>query len=131
MLETKCQENARAIAQQIKSSGTSGGGISYSTDEQDTGLKWTDDKTVYQKTIVVSEGLVAEATKVLADITGCSIIDVSAIANLATGGISIPYYNDSNQYIQIWWSATELKFLFKGYTVSSVSVTIRYTKALS
>lgn len=51
MLEIKCQENARAIAQQIKASGGSGGGgIDYSTTEQDTGLKWTDERSIYQNT---------------------------------------------------------------------------------
>jgi hypothetical protein len=29
----------------------SGGGVDYSTTEQDTGLKWIDGKTIYQKTI--------------------------------------------------------------------------------
>ena len=32
-------------------SNTSSGGVDYSTTEQDTGLKWTDGRTVYQKTI--------------------------------------------------------------------------------
>lgn len=31
--------------------GGSGGGIDYSTEEQDTGLKWIDKKPIYQKTV--------------------------------------------------------------------------------
>lgn len=32
--------------------GSSGGGVNYSTTEQDTGLKWIDGRTIYQKTFV-------------------------------------------------------------------------------
>jgi len=32
----------------------SGGGIDYSTEEQDTGLKWIDGRTIYQKTITTA-----------------------------------------------------------------------------
>lgn len=32
----------------------SGGGINYTTEEQDTGLKWIDGRTIYQKTITKS-----------------------------------------------------------------------------
>lgn len=31
-----------------------GGGIDYSTEEQDTGLKWIDGRTIYQKTITTA-----------------------------------------------------------------------------
>lgn len=83
MLEPKCQENSRAIAQQIKSSGastasavsydnTSSGltaddvqeaidelasrGIKYSTTEKVIG-KWVDDSNVYQCTFILEEGV--------------------------------------------------------------------------
>lgn len=32
--------------------GSTSGGVNYSTEEQDTGLKWTDGRTIYQKTYV-------------------------------------------------------------------------------
>lgn len=83
MLETKCQENSRAIAQQIKASGsstasaitydnTSSGltaddvqeaidelasrGVKYSTTEKVIG-KWTDGSDVYQRTFILEEGV--------------------------------------------------------------------------
>lgn len=83
MLETKCQENSRAIAQQIKASGsstasaitydnTSSGltaddvqeaidelasrGVAYSTTEKVVG-KWTDGSDVYQRTFILEEGV--------------------------------------------------------------------------
>lgn len=33
------------------------GGVNYSTTEQDTGLKWIDGKTIYQKTVVKSDSI--------------------------------------------------------------------------
>lgn len=37
--------------------GSSGGGIDYSTTEQDTGLKWVNGETIYQKTIYYAGGV--------------------------------------------------------------------------
>ena len=83
MLETKCQENSRAIAQQIKASGSSTAsaitydnttsgltaddvqeaidelasrGDAYSTTEKIVG-KWTDGSDVYQRTFILEEGV--------------------------------------------------------------------------
>lgn len=83
MLETKCQENSRAIAQQIKTSGSSTAsaitydntssrltaddvqeaidelasrGVKYSTTEKVIG-KWTDGSDVYQRTFILEEGV--------------------------------------------------------------------------
>lgn len=38
--------------------GVSGGGINYSTNEQDTGVKWIDGKTIYQKTYNIGNKVV-------------------------------------------------------------------------
>lgn len=38
-------------------SGVGGGGVNYSTTEQDTGLKWIDGKPIYQRTFEYSEGV--------------------------------------------------------------------------
>lgn len=42
-------------------SGGGGGGVNYSTSEQDTGLKWIDNKPIYQKTIHYSETITSSA----------------------------------------------------------------------
>lgn len=86
MLECKCQENARAIAQQMKTSGGSGGGISYSTEEQDTGLKWTDERSIYQNTYAFDNAVSLTAdswTSTGVDAPGNKIL--SAIAYTSTG----------------------------------------------
>ena len=87
MLETKCQENARAIAQQMKNSGGSGaGGINYSTTEQDTGLKWTDERSIYQNTYAFENAISLTKdswTSTGVDAPGDKIL--SAIAYTSTG----------------------------------------------
>ena len=86
MLECKCQENARAIAQQIKTSGGAGGGISYSTEEQDTGLKWTDERNIYQNTYAFDNAVSLTAdswSSTGVDAPGDKIL--SAIAYTSTG----------------------------------------------
>lgn len=40
----------------VPSDDSSGGGINYSTEEQDTGLKWIDGKTIYQKSYIFTDG---------------------------------------------------------------------------
>lgn len=50
MLEVKGQLNALGVAQQIKASGGGSSLINYSTEEQDTGIKWLDDRDIFQKT---------------------------------------------------------------------------------
>ena len=78
MLELKCQENARAIAQQIKTSGGGGAsGINYSTDEQDTGLKWIDEKPIYQKTVTTLSVEIAQANTFVS--TGISATGIDSL----------------------------------------------------
>ena len=40
-----------------------GGGVDYSTEEQDTGLKWIDGSTIYQRTFVLRENSIDKYTK--------------------------------------------------------------------
>lgn len=54
----------------VESEGGSGGGggVDYSTDEQDTGLKWIDGKNIYQKTIVYN-GTMSNSIQISHNIT--------------------------------------------------------------
>ncbi len=70
--------------------GGSGGGIDYSTEEQDTGIKWIDGKTVYQKSYDFG-ALPNNAEKTKA--TGISfdkILKIEAIAIRTTDNNTIP-----------------------------------------
>ena len=51
----KLTTSLNSIATAIENMPTpTGGGIDYTTEEQDTGLKWIDGRTIYQKTITKS-----------------------------------------------------------------------------
>ena len=76
---------------------TGGGGftpIDYSTSEQDTGLKWTNGSTIYQRSFVISSYETVANTEKEKDVTGalfryCNIIDVKGVFGL---------YYDYNYY---------------------------------
>ena len=115
-----------------------GGGIDYSTEEQDTGLKWIDGRHVYQRTF-------DKTTTVLNDrewnsnILGTSniqIIDVNAFLNFGNYPpmLTINHYRSSSEYIS--WSLNttasdiviypEMSSL--GETLYGGIITIRYVK---
>lgn len=52
---------ARNLAILSLSNGSSSGGIDYSTEEQNTGIKWIDGKPIYQKTITIPNTLTDSA----------------------------------------------------------------------
>ena len=105
-----------------------GGSVNYSTSEKVIGT-WITGKPLYEKTFNISSSIPQNTTFVVGDITNLNLVDVHGIALLGTGGgFNMPYYNDGNTMGQIWWSATELKILQKGYNVTGAIVTIRYTK---
>lgn len=53
---------------------TPAGGISYSTEEQDTGLKWIDDKSIYQITIDLENAVTIPQNTTT---SVCSVSDLS------------------------------------------------------
>ena len=52
---------------------TPAGGISYSTEEQDTGLKWIDGKSIYQKTYEIGE-IPNSTSKVITTLSGVDVV---------------------------------------------------------
>lgn len=90
MLELKCQENARAIAQQIKSSGSSSASHTYSTTESMVG-KWLDDSDVYEITMTIDIAFpYNEWATTEVDMTGVAkIIDCEAASFSGSGTVPI------------------------------------------
>ena len=73
------------------------GGIDYSTSEEDTGLKWVDGKTVYQKTI--SLGSLPNKAQIAVPhlITNLdTIISFDGAASNGTVTLPLPYVTNSN-----------------------------------
>ena len=109
-------------------SGVGGGGVNYSTTEQDTGLKWTDGKPIYQKTFEH----ISSNTDI--DISGLNIdrvVSIDGVVEFASGTIyalNIHASNDYNVYTDLKKVEGTLKVVVNGWTTSNIDVTIRYTK---
>ena len=115
---------------------TPAGGISYSTEEQDTGLTWVDDKKIYQKTIYIETATLSSAspyTSAALDIALDKVFSTELIANQSTTRIysQVSMWNSvslttaritNDNKIQLSTSSTS------SVTWTDIYVTIRYTK---
>ena len=135
----KLTDSLDSIATAIQNMPTpTGGGVNYSLEEQDTGLKWIDGRTVYQKTF-------DKTTTVLNirnwnnDILGTSdiqIIEVNAVLNFGSYPpiLTINHYRSSTEYLS--WSlnstASDINIYPDmnnlGATLYGGIITIRYVK---
>lgn len=106
--------------------------IDYSTTEQDTGIKWIDGKTIYQKTFANDNGYTS------ADSIDISSLNYDKILSIEGYGADATPYADYNKwavsaigghdnvYIYVKAATNELKF---GSSLPIFAVTIRYTKS--
>ena len=108
--------------------GSSGGGIDYSTIEQNTGLKWVDGKPIYQRTFNVSANVSIDITSLNID----SIVDISGTFETASHGIySVNMYALSAYYSRVSLTRTSLLLEIHGdndWLASTGNITILYTK---
>lgn len=102
-------------------SASSIGGVNYSTEEQNTGLKWIDRNDIYQQTIVLDTPL---------DYVGNDWIDVTNVATDALQVIDVVAYNTSaNEIFHTSGKIKNGKIQIKYYDDISInSITVRYTK---
>jgi hypothetical protein len=105
-------------------SGIGGGGVDYSTTEQDTGLKWIDGKIVYQKTIVY--------TNISVDLTNLNIdeiVDIKGVSYLTDGTVFLLNTYGGAQYnMNMDITNDNLTITTSGWAFSKANVTIFYTK---
>ena len=110
-------------------------GVDYTFTEQDTGIKWTDGKTIYQKTIyssTINSGENSDAH----NITGLSsIIRIDGIIidlYQGTYNFYVPFYSSSTSYMKVKATKTNVIVDQKGCVTSGGShsyyVTLWYTK---
>ena len=109
------------------------GGVDYSTAEQDTGRKWINGETIYQKTIVVDNPVsTGTATSVAHGITNFgSLIDFKAISSMGNAHISGNTFAGSNNYYSsILINKTNVQYEMKwgSEVFTKLTVTIYYTK---
>lgn len=113
-------------------------GIDYSTDEQDTGIKWIDGKALYQKTIVIRENSVDKFTydnntSIYANCipSGCDYIIVKDFFAKRTGAQFVDYTNcstDMNSVLYVGGNGLYFKHAV-GITYTDIIITILYTKS--
>lgn len=108
----------------LKAKGSSGA-INYSLDEQDTGLKWIDGKTVYQKTFT---NVTASSVLVPAGVAD-TLISSHGLAKNGTlaDKVPVPYGYNPNYCIVQQIASGEINFIANAYT-PAYHITIQYTK---
>ena len=109
-----------------------GGGISYSTEEQDTGLTWIDGKKIYQLTVDCGAGPINTTKDVPHGIDNIdTIINMYGvgISSSNTGPIPLVMPNGTGQ-IRLAINANDVKLISNSDTsgVINIYVTMQYTK---
>lgn len=111
--------------------GGGGGKIDYTTEEQNTGLKWINNKPVYQKTVTLLS-LSNSSNTLLENVD--DVINISGFI-LREGGVYkdyVPYYADNVKFI-VFRVNTNHQLIYERGSADDVkrgtlTVTIRYTK---
>ena len=112
-------------------SGGGGGGIDYSTTEQDTGVKWIDGSTVYEKVIsIINVSLSSGSYETVDTITGLDTI-ISCNGYVVEGNLKYTLNDISLRVIQDGTSVKLYSPSGTTWTISSGAIIIRYTKASS
>lgn len=114
------------------------GGINYSTEEQDTGLKWIDGKEIYQITLTGTTGAVASTGITVIDLSGMGIdkvvnfdgkFDAGYPLNSNASSANSGYWsfaqiaNDNNGKVEALYMLTGASFVSL-----PITVTFKYTK---
>lgn len=104
-----------------------GGGISYSTTEQATGLTWIDGKPIYQKTFVVTGANYIDISELNID----AFVEIEGLS-LADGDTVIPLYDNVTSqyrcYLDLDRANMRMRVNVYGWTFESGRITLRYTK---
>ena len=107
---------------------------SYSTDEQDTGCKWVDDKKIYKKTIAFSALSNGASVSTRHNISNLSkIVEITGVTYQANAtrwrDLNMPAGNDSSQWTIIEVDTTNV-YVYSGNDQrnQSADITLYYTK---
>lgn len=111
--------------------GSSAGGVNYSTNEQNTGIKWTDGKDIYCKTFTnVSCPMNSYTTSLDLGVEADTVVKIEgnnqAIVNPTTEIVFNAYYAKVNK---VSGSNTILNPTNQLASLTNVTLTIYYTKA--
>lgn len=126
----------RYLAELAEAEQSGGGGVDYSTDEQDTGLKWIDGKKIYQKTLTfktASDNNITSYTHSIANID--KVIDYSGIIDRGDGNffsINTARWEGSGVDLIGTIVTTSVVYTYINYATyrnKDIYMTIRYTKS--
>lgn len=117
----------------VQYTGTDGGagGIDYSTEEQDTGLKWIDGKPIYQKTFFFTT---PASGAISTPINISSVSSIISIDGLVNNGVPLNFTYDNNYYTKTWGgvsnggASVNIGVASSDLASKAAYVTIRYTK---
>lgn len=122
------------LLENAEGGGSGGGGIDYSTDEQDTGLKWIDGKKIYQKTYSFTTPASGQSLTLDTIATLDKIIEINGLFNiLGTDWYVFPDTQSSENQAIVYYESSSHKILC--YVAGSARAeraaiaTIKYTKA--
>lgn len=112
-----------------------GAALDYSTDEQDTGKKWIDDKTIYQKTIILKQNNIENYTYSNNEFLDCLPHDIGDYINV----IQVYSNRGTSDYIDVGITGGEVVvvpnlvthnlYITSQHNPTTCIVTIEYTKA--
>lgn len=120
------------LLENAEGGGSGGGGIDYSETEQDTGLKWIDGKTIYQKTISYTASTSTGEQEIEAVTGMATLLEVIGVGVAGTQVIPIPYYGGTNDYYLLWAKGNKMyqsRGSGNGFSGTPMYITIRYTKS--
>lgn len=114
-------------------SGVGGGGVDYSTTEQDTGLKWIDGKPIYQKSYHITESTEkAEGEYDISNDNADMVISCYGVVKAGTWGsnkwYTVPRVGDNFYFASISAASTAITIVAKQYNFTEAYATLRYTK---
>ena len=130
-LEDRASANITAI-NGIKFSGGGNGGLNYSTSEQNTGLKWIDNKSIYFK--VIQSSLVSTTQKITTDGIYDKVIKYygTASASYSSPATDVAIPSAQNASINSCYvNAEDHEIYVVGGSIGTFDIVVYYTKVSS
>ena len=125
--ETEVAKMTNQIQEYTSFARAGGSNISYSTSEQDTGIKWIDGKKIYQKTLT---GTVTEENNTIYTDSNIKMILSSGIIDFGEERHSINVYDDGGYCGLVRQKNSDIQLIKRKWGNASYYITIQYTKII-
>lgn len=118
--------------EELEALASGGGGVSYSTEEQDTGLTWIDGKKIYQRTFVKTNIAEADTEVLIAQVgSTLNVIEITGFTDIegTISPLDSQVVESGTTYTATVVFVTGLLMLIKSQNaIDNLYVTIKYTK---